>query len=122
MKKTCASLIAVMSCLLLSGCSTTDNSVVDSAKHPMPSSTQASTPAKKSDPTSVKLITKPIPHAHYSALGHVNVPIYNTAGVKRQQGVINDLLVAHAAEMGGNAVIVNKNRFANVGEIIQLPS
>lgn len=123
MTRSYANLTAIfITTLILSGCATTDNSIIKTEKHASVTSSQTTSSAVIHDPTSIQILTKPVAGKHYSKLGHIHVPHYNSVGIRRQQAVINDLLVDHAAKMGGNAVIVKRTNLADVGEIIRLPS
>ena len=121
MSKICTVFLALISLsFILAGCASSDNTTINLSKK-----TSTSPPKKAvavNDPSSVQLITKPVHYSHYSKIGNINVPHYNGVGIKRQQAVINDILLDHAAKIGGNAVIVKKTTLADVGEVIRLPS
>jgi len=57
------------------------------------------------DPTGILLTHQPTLKTHYKVIGNVAINQYNFVGIRRQQGIMDDLFQKHAAEIGGNAVI-----------------
>ncbi len=68
--------------------------------------------------TTVKVITRP-----YEVIGHVSVKRYNLVGIKRQQGVIDDLMKEDASKIGGNAIVnIKKTMKTEIGDVIRFNS
>ncbi|OGT31457.1 MAG: hypothetical protein A3E87_03780 [Gammaproteobacteria bacterium RIFCSPHIGHO2_12_FULL_35_23] len=70
------------------------------------------------DPNIVKIDTPPV--LPYQEIGKVYVSLYNIWGVKRQSGVISDLMQKQAAEVGGDDVYnIHVNGHYAVGDIVK---
>ena len=74
---------------------------------------------KATRPNSVKLNANP--KAPHKTIGEVYVSRYNIWGIKRQTGVINDLMQTQAAKAGGNAVTnIHMNKKYASGEVVKI--
>jgi hypothetical protein len=73
---------------------------------------------KPTDVDMVQLVSTP--QSDYKEIGEVYVNRYNVWGIKRQFGVISNIMRNKAAEIGGNAVThVQLNHKFATGEIIR---
>ncbi len=57
------------------------------------------------NPTSVLLVKQNSQNNKYQKIGVIKVANHNFVGIKRQEADIDELLQAHAANLGGNAVV-----------------
>ncbi len=73
------------------------------------------------NPTTVLLVKQNLQNNKYQKIGVIKVANRNFVGIKRQEADINELLQAHAANLGGNAVMDIRHTPKNVyGTVVKL--
>jgi hypothetical protein len=104
---------------LLFGCSTISQPL-KCVKSPTASKSEKTKKYTSTNPKLIKFTVNNKVNHQYQKIATISVNHYNLVGVKRQAGVINDLIRTYAAELGGNAVInIHTERNAEIGEVIR---
>ena len=116
------SVVAIGILLCLTACATTQEAS-QKVENAITKSHVKKTTKQNYQPTqakNIKIESKQLNRKEYASIGTVYVSRYNVWGIKRQLGVITDLMQAQAARVGGNAIIDIKmdHKYAK-GEIVK---